>query len=719
MKRVVAFDTETSLIRPGRPAPPISCLSYQIENDGEMLSEPVLVHWTEALSPLRSWLEDEETSFVGQNVAYDMGVVCAEWPELVPMVFKAYDENRVTDTMLRQKLLDIARGCYRGFYDVENQQFVKYNYSLLDLAKRLCGIPIKKEGFRLFYGPLRDVSLDRWVDAAYELQGRGQAWLEGRPDPVFDALAASYGDVEEFRGGKGIAGMVSADPREVITYPLDDATSTMAVYRAQECGVVDGRYDDGTDLLDDQYRQARKAWWLHLTAAWGLRTNLKSVAALQMQTQRSCEEIEARLIEAGLVRKDGSRDTKKAMQRMLDVCGWSWDAGQGKYIEIEERRLAGTVLPLRTTKGGEKKGPQPQLDNDACEATEDDLLVSYAELTSLKTVLNKDVPALARGAIYPVHTHFDVAATGRVTSAGPNVQNWRRLPGIRECFVPRPGRVFAQADYSGLELATLAQVMINIFGRSTLADALNAGLDAHSAVAAEILGWEYDRTFKAYKDKSHAEHKEADEARGAGKVANFGFPGGLGPKTFVTFAKKNYGVTLSDDEEEAIEKARKLKKSWQAAWPDMQDYFAYINGLPTDEIGYVLMQHGSNRRRGGAAYTEACNSFFQGLGADATGHAGWLISKACYVDRNSPLFGARIVNYIHDEFIVEVEAERAHEAAEELSRLMVLGASAWIPDVKLQAEPCLMTVWSKDAKTIRDAAGRLQPWSPEELKQAA
>jgi len=58
------------------------------------------------------------------------------------------------------------------------------------------------------------------------------------------------------------------------------------------------------------------------------------------------------------------------------------------------------------------------------------------------------------------------------------------------------------------------------------------------------------------------------------------------------------------------------------------------------------------------------------------------------------------------------KSKRAAEAAEELSRLMVLGASEWIPDIKMAAEPCLMRVWSKDAKTLRDTHGRLLPWAP-------
>lgn len=674
--RVVAFDLETSLIRPGRIAPPISCLAYQERGDA---SPHLHADLDQIRTLVKAWLE-EDAVLVGHNVPFDLACIGAEWPDLVPLIFQAYEKDRVTDTRTRQKLLDIAGGCYRGRFGSEGK-WVKYDYSLLALAKRLAGIPIKKEGFRMFYGPLRGVPLARWEAEAEGLQARGSAWLSGGYDATFDELAAAFGDVEKFRAE--VKGMISASPSEVVTYPIDDARTTLAVFEAQEV--------HADPWLADQYRQSRRAWWLHLTSAWGLRTDRGGVAELQLATERAVRELEAMLQAEGLVKKDGSRDTKQAKVKMLSVCGWGWDEGLGKYEPSREG-----YLPLRLTDSGE-----PSLDADACKATDDEALKAYAELTSLKTVLNKDVPALTRGAVWPVHTNFDMAETGRTTSSNPNVQNWRRLPGIRECFVPRKGHVFAQADYSGLELATLAQACIDLLGRSILADVLNTGRDPHTDLASLILGVSYDDAVLLKKAKDHA----FDNARQTAKVANFGFPGGLGAAKLVLFARKSYGVELTEDE------AKALKHVWFQKWPEMRDYFAYVAALEVDG-GITLEQLRSKRIRGGATYTAACNSFFQGLGADATGHAGWLISRACYVDTSSHLYGCRIVNYVHDEFIVEAPVERAPEAAEELSRLMVLGASEWIPDVRLQAEPCLMTVWSKDARTLRDDSGRLVPWSP-------
>jgi DNA polymerase I-like protein with 3'-5' exonuclease and polymerase domains len=77
------------------------------------------------------------------------------------------------------------------------------------------------------------------------------------------------------------------------------------------------------------------------------------------------------------------------------------------------------------------------LDSDACKSSGDPLLEAYAEFSSMSKVLSNDVEMLRKGTVVPIHTHFDMADTGRVTSAKPNTMNPRRLAGVRECYVPR------------------------------------------------------------------------------------------------------------------------------------------------------------------------------------------------------------------------------------------------------------------------------------------
>ena len=92
--------------------------------------------------------------------------------------------------------------------------------------------------------------------------------------------------------------------------------------------------------------------------------------------------------------------------------------------------------------------------------------------------------------------------------------------------------------------------------------------------------------------------------------------------------------------------------------------------------------------------------------------AGYLVSHAMYREPESPLFGCFLVNFVHDEIIAEAPLARVHEAAYELARLMVVGASPFLPDVPPKASPVAMTVWSKNAKPTFDSDARLIPWSP-------
>jgi DNA polymerase-1 len=197
-----------------------------------------------------------------------------------------------------------------------------------------------------------------------------------------------------------------------------------------------------------------------------------------------------------------------------------------------------------------------------------------------------------------------------------------------------------------------------------------------------------------------------DNARQTAKVANFGMPGGLGPEKLVLFARKSYGVILTE------ERARELKAQWLERWPEMRLFFQRVGDLIDEDTGLgVVEQIFSQRLRGGCHYTALANSYFQGLGADAAKRATYLVSRACYAEPQSVLYGSRIVNQVHDELIVEVDDDAlAHDKAIELGRLMVEGANEFLPNVPARVEPLLARMWSKKAKRVfKD--GRLVPWA--------
>jgi hypothetical protein len=261
-------------------------------------------------------------------------------------------------------------------------------------------------------------------------------------------------------------------------------------------------------------------------------------------------------------------------------------------------------------------------------------------------------------------------------------------------------------------------------GFSKLAEALNAGEDPHLMVAATALGKPYEWC------KANKTDSEVDNGRQTGKVANFGFAGGLGAEKLCFFARKAYNVRLS------IDQARELKRNWLATWPEFVHYFAKMSA--DQRLGIPVEHLFSRRLRGGLTYTSRCNTYFQGLGADATGASSFLISEAqytltpcnacdgaangcewcrpCHGPGISPMYGARMVNYIHDDFLNECCEPWGHEVSHELVRLMVKGAAPYLPDVPATAKPLLSRFWSKESKQVW-RNGRLIPWDyHEELK---
>lgn len=705
--RVVAFDTETDLIRPGLHAPPLVCVTYQ--SPGE---EARIVHVSEAEPLLRAWLLDPQVRLVGHNVAYDLAVVAEAFPHLRDLIFRAYDADRITDTMIRQWLLDNASGCFRGRVGPKGV-WIPFEYTLEALAKRMAGMRLQKDGWRLSYGNFRDVPLARWAEHARTVQADARERVVEREAALAAWRAASPKAKEVKALEKEIEGlkeMIASPPEQCIVYPLDDARATLAVYAAQEQFV--------NPYLADQHRQARAYFALHLSSVWGLRTDAPGVDWLRKTIAAELEELEDELKLAGLVKPDGVRDTKAAKARMVEVCRAEkmsiprTDAhaeGGGKC-----RNAAGDPVP----DGDDACVEHVCLDSDACERSEDELLLDYSRLTTLKKVLSNDVEALAGGVRYPVHTRYAFAATGRTTSSKPNIQNQSKREGIREAFIPRPGMLFAECDFPSLELYTLAQCCVSWLGYSKLAEALNGGLDPHLWFAASMLGIPYDEA----KRRLDAD-PEVTKARQLAKPANFGFPGGMGIGKFIQATRKQMGrkkfaALFGETYEEQEKKVRELKDQWRAAWPEMGAYFARVEGLIDEDVGRARSVETlfTGRVRGNATYCATANNGFQALGADCAKSAAWLLARACYVDRTSALYGSRVVAFVHDEFIAEVKDDhRAHDAAYELARLMAVGANHYLPDVPIpvgKMEPVLMRRWAKSAKTVHDERGRLSVWMP-------
>jgi len=501
-----------------------------------------------------------------------------------------------------------------------------------------------------------------------------------------DRAADKGPDAWRLRYGELADTPIDRRPEAARQYPIDDAEGTLGVYFSQR---------DHEHYLNDSFRQTRAHMALHLMSCRGLVTDARAVDLYLERTKRDIEAARETAMAAGLV-QERKRPTKA--QAKKGVPG-PWFK---KNMKIAQQRMERVYPDCPRTKPS-KTHPNgyPQLDEENVLTSGDEALIAYQKFTTSAKRIN-DVYDLYKGAAgSPLQTRFTpVLDTGRTSSSGPNVQNRSRAPGDRECFVARDGWVFGNADYDGVELRTLAQACLILLGRSALADALNAGKDPHVMLASTMLGIDYETEgMPRYED----DDAEVAGARQDAKPGNFGFPGGMGVPTFVVTQRKNGNYYT-------LERATEVREAFVQTWDEMAEYFRMIGREANG--GAYLMQLGSERYRGDMTYSQACNTYFQGLAADAAKAAMWALAKACYVPGvDDALYGCRPVNFVHDEFIVEMpDDEWAHDRVTRMAEIMCEATRPWVPDVPLTAGPLLMRRWSKAAKDRYDAEGRLVPW---------
>jgi hypothetical protein len=585
---------------------------------------------------------------VGHHVAYDAACSIATRPRLLALWFDAYENDRVTCTLVREKIIRIAQGssdryASHGIVDCLERYKIPHAFEAGDKAK-------DGTSWRTRYGALDGVPVAAW-------------------------------------------------PPEALRYALADL-DVSAVYEAQE--------QCPPRVLVDQHRQARADFWLYLQKARGMRTDPEAIRAFGRKVEIEHERHRETCTAAGIVRSDGSRDTKAAAGRMREVC-----AAKGLTVALTKTGKARVKAEELTH--ADALAEYTALDADACAATADPILRSYARYGSVGT-LRRRAERLDRAGSIPIQPYFDVLKkTGRTSSSmgdvkpgkpllafGDQVQNLNREPGLRECYIARPGYVLASVDWSSAELHSLAQVCIWLGLRSRLAEVLREGRDPHLHFACVQHGWEYAWAVGAMAGKHGPDARKAvKDARQWAKPFNFGFPGGLGIEKFRIFAAKAYEIELTDDQ------ARAGKAAWMATYPEMVDYFRHINDLI--ESGAPLVHFMSERYRGDLRYTAAANSYFQGHTADMAKDAGWILAREYAGIDPGPLSEAFAWNFVHDEHIAEVPEITAHECASRMQAIMEAAGRRWCPDLGVPAEPALSRRWRKGAGPVY-RYGRLIPY---------
>lgn len=203
-------------------------------------------------------------------------------------------------------------------------------------------------------------------------------------------------------------------------------------------------------------------------------------------------------------------------RRMYDMVGYEFNIGSpAQLADVLFGKLQLSTVGIKKGKTGFSTG-QKELDKLRGQHPIVELIEQYRELTKLQNTYVDALPKLVDESSR-LHTTFnqDVAATGRLSSTDPNLQNIpiRSELGrkIRHAFVPASGNVFVSADYSQFELR-LAAVLA---GDTQMVEDFNAGIDIHAKTASDVYKIPLEQVTK--------------EQRRDAKVINFGVLYGMSP----------------------------------------------------------------------------------------------------------------------------------------------------------------------------------------------
>ena len=280
---------------------------------------------------------------------------------------------------------------------------------------------------------------------------------------------------------------------------------------------------------------------------------------------------------------------------------------------------------------------------------------AYRELAKLKNTYIDVLPGLINKKTGRIHSHFNqtVAATGRLSSLDPNLQNIpiRSELGreIRKAFVAEPGNVLVSADYSQIELrivASLAQDkhMIEIFNKDE---------DIHKATAAAINNVPLSEVTK--------------EMRYAAKEVNFGVLYGMG----------SYGLSWRTGISQA--EAKDFIRKYFEAFSGVREYidrtleFTKKEGYCETLFGrrrYLPELNATNFQMRAAAERMAVNHPIQGTAADLMKMAMIEVYKKIKSNDHKSLAQAKILLQVHDELVLEVKKELAEEVANLVKNIM-------------------------------------------------
>jgi DNA polymerase-1 len=350
-------------------------------------------------------------------------------------------------------------------------------------------------------------------------------------------------------------------------------------------------------------------------------------------------------------------ELKKLTVKIYELAGREFNIGSPKQVGEVLSEL--DMASGRKTSTGRISTSKAVLEELALTHELPKLIIDYRELDKLKSVYTDALPhqIAADGRIHCL-LNQTVAATGRLSSSEPNLQNipirtelGRR---IRRAFVAEKGNKIISADYSQLELRLLAHITQD----AVMLEAFQNGEDIHARTARLVFGAKTDEELK--------------EARRFAKIVNFAIAYAIEPWGL----SQRVGITRQE--------AKKVIEDYYNTYKGVRRYMEEVP-LRAREHGYVRSIYGRIRPLPGindrnanirkAAEREAINMPIQGTASDIVKIAMLKVEE----EFTREGIEAKLLMQVHDELLVEASADTAEHVAEVLKREMESAVSLDVP----------------------------------------
>ncbi|AEF98611.1 DNA polymerase I [Methylomonas methanica] len=598
---------------PANSQEPAAALAKEYQT---LLNQAEFEHWLAKLQQAELFAFDTETTSLNYSDAEIVGVSFAVTAGQAAYVPLAHDYPEVPNQLDRQTVLDALRPLLEDPNKPKLGQNLKYD------AHILANHGIKLRGIQ------HDTMLESYVLNSTASKHN------------MDDLAKHYLGVDTIHfedvAGKGAKqiGFQEVPIEQAGQYAAEDADITLRLHQT----------------LSAQLQQQPRLWGLYREIEIPLIDVLVRI------------EENGVLIDSAMLDQQSLELANRMAgieQQAHDLAGSAFNLGSPKQIqEILYERLKLPVLK-KTPKG------QPSTDESVLQELALDyglpkLILEFRGMSKLKSTYTEKLPQQINRRTGRVHTsyHQAVAATGRLSSSDPNLQNIpiRSEEGrkIRQAFIAPPGYKIVAADYSQIEL----RIMAHLSGDAGLLAAFSQGVDVHSATAAEVFEVGLDQV--------------TPDLRRSAKAINFGLIYGMSAFGLA----QQLGLSRNQ--------AQAYIDLYFSRYPGVKQYMDNIREQAKQQ-GYVETLFGRRlylpdinaRNAAQRQYAErtAINAPMQGTAADIIKRA-MIACDAWIRDSGADL---KMIMQVHDELVFEVAEPHLNDCVTKIRDMMSAAADLHVP----------------------------------------